>query len=385
MRARPLFIFLLLPLLIAAGLAWRTWQGPELPGYEVQARPLVQRVVASGEVDSRSVAQIGSEITGVVAARYVREGDQVRAGELLLELHDREWRARLQEAQAQLDQLVASTRPQAQAALREAESNLAQASRERERRARLTERQLISVEQREQAQRAETAARAARDRARLAAAAVAADGSETRLLEQRLEAAHVALARTRLLAPVDGIIQSRQVEPGDLVQPGRTLLTLAPLDSLEIRLPLDEKSLAPIEPGLPATVIADAWPERPLAARVSYLAPRVEPTTGTLDVHLRFEQPAEFLRQGMTVSVSIETGRREQALALPNDSLRQRDGARAEVLRLDRDNRVERVTVRLGLRGTGLSEVTGGLAAGDRVLIGDARPGQRVRLRQQAY
>lgn len=384
-RLRSLLL-LSLPLLAVAGvLAWRAWQGPELPGYRLEARPLVQRVVASGEVDSQSITQLGSEITGVVAARHVREGDAVRAGDLLLELRDEEQRVRLREAEAQLAQLVGSSRPQAQAALREAQSNLAQARRERERRAALSERQLISVEQREQSQRAEIAAQAALDRARLAAAAVDPDGSETRLLEQRLEAARVALSRTRLHAAVDGIVQSRHVEPGDLVQPGRTLLTIARLDSRDIRLPLDEKNLAPIAPGLDATVIADSWPERPLPARVSYLAPRVDPATGTLDVHLQLLAPADFLRQGMTVSVSIETGRREQALVLPNDSLRRADGGRAEVLRLGADRRVEAVQVRLGLRGTGLSEVIEGLAPGDRVLAVEAEPGQRVRLRERPF
>ena len=84
----------------------------------------------------------------------------------------------------------------------------------------------------------------------------------------------------------------------------------------------------------------------------------------------------------MTVSVNIETGRREQALVLPNDALRARDGTRAQVLRV-RDGVVERVGVRLGMLGTALSEISEGLEAGDLVLIGDAEEGQRVRPRVQ--
>lgn len=84
----------------------------------------------------------------------------------------------------------------------------------------------------------------------------------------------------------------------------------------------------------------------------------------------------------MTVSVNIETGRREQALVLPNDALRSRDGERARVLRV-RDGKVEQVDVRLGLLGTALSEVLDGLQAGDRVLAAEAEEGRRVRLRER--
>jgi len=377
-------LLLIIPVLLLAGwMIWRQLQGPELPGYRLETRPLVQRVVASGEVDSQSLAQVGSEITGVVAVRHVREGDAVKAGDLLLELRDDEQRARLREAEAALQQLIDSSRPQAQATLREAQNNLEQADRELQRRETLFERKLLASEALEQAHRATLTARVVRDRARLAAAAVGEGGSEEQVLRQRLEAARANLAKARIHAQVDGIVQTREVEPGDLVQPGRTLLTIARSGSSEILLPLDEKNLAPIELGQAARIIADAYPDRVLPARVSFIAPGVDTARGTIDVHLDLLEPADFLRQGMTVSVNIETGRREQALVLPNDALRARDGTRAQVLRVN-DGVVERVSVRLGMLGTALSEVSEGLAAGDLVLIGDAEEGQRVRVHEQA-
>ena len=376
-------LLLIIPVLLLAGwMIWRQLQGPELPGYRLETRPLVQRVVASGEVDSQSLAQVGSEITGVIAVRHVREGDAVTAGDLLLELRDDEQRARLREAEAALRQLIDSSRPQAQATLHEAQNNLEQADRELQRRETLFERKLLASEALEQARRATLTARVVRDRARLAAAAVGEGGSEEQVLRQRLEAARANLAKARIHAQVDGIVQTREVEPGDLVQPGRTLLTIARSGSSEILLPLDEKNLAPIELGQAARIIADAYPDRVLPARVSFIAPSVDTARGTIDVHLDLLEPADFLRQGMTVSVNIETGRREQALVLPNDALRARDGMRAQVLRV-REGIVERVNVRLGLLGTALSEVVEGLAAGDLVLIGDAEEGQRVRMLEQ--
>ena len=379
---KPVFWLVVVLLVSVLLLAWRHWQGPELPGYRVEARPLVQRVVASGEVSSQSLARVGSELTAVVKARHVREGDRVQPGELLLELHDEDQQARLGEAEAALRQLVESGRPQAAAALHEAQTNLEQAERELQRREELFARQLLSAEAREQARRAEIAARAARDRARLQAAALAAGGSEEQQLRQRVQQARASLAKTRILAQHAGTVQTRKVEPGDLVRPGDILLEIARADSREILLPLDETNLATVALGQPAQVIADAWPERVLQARVSYLAPAVDTARGTLDVHLQLDTPAEFLRQGMTVSVNIETARREQALVVANDALRVREGSQAQVLRV-RDGRVQRVSVRLGLRSVALSEVLEGLQAGDAVLAADAEEGQRVRLLPQ--
>ena len=378
--ARSLIVWLLI---LCTGLAWWWWQvarGPEVAAYRLELRPLVQRVVASGEVGNQSVAQVGSEITGVVAERYVREGDSVQAGQLLLRLQDDEQRARLAEAEAALRQLTDSLRPQAEAALREARHNHAQALREYQRREALRQRQLLSLEQLEQARRIERSLRVALERAELAAAALAPGGSEQQVLEQRLQAARANLAKTRIHAQVAGTVQNRAVEPGDLVQPGRTLLQIARADSSEIILPLDEKNIAALALGQPAQVAADAYPEQWLAARVSFIAPNVDSSRGTLDVHLELLEAADFLRYGMTVSVNIETARREQALVLANDALLQRQGRQAQVQRV-RDGRVEALSVRLGLQGDSHSEVLDGLAEGDLLLAEPAQVGQQVRVR----
>ncbi|WP_374379022.1 efflux RND transporter periplasmic adaptor subunit [Pseudomonas fluvialis] len=378
--ARSLIVWLLI---LCTGLAWWLWQvarGPEVAVYRLELRPLVQRVVASGEVGNQSVAQVGSEITGVVAERYVREGDSVQAGQLLLRLQDDEQRARLAEAEAALRQLTDSLRPQAEAALREARHNHAQALREYQRREALRQRQLLSLEQLEQARRIERSLRVALERAELAAAALAPGGSEQQVLEQRLQAARANLAKTRIHAQVAGTVQNRAVEPGDLVQPGRTLLQIARADSREIILPLDEKNIAALALGQPAQVAADAYPEQWLAARVSFIAPNVDSSRGTLDVHLELLEAADFLRYGMTVSVNIETARREQALVLANDALLQRQGRQAQVQRV-RDGRVEALSVRLGLQGDSHSEVLDGLAEGDLLLAEPAQVGQQVRVR----
>ena len=148
MRAPNKWMLLAIGLLVLALLAWGIGKlrGPVLPGYEVRAGPMVQTVVATGRVVSVSRSQVGSEITGVVLERRVEEGDSVAPGDVLAVLRAHDLAAQVREAEAEFDNLVRSTRPQAEESLREAEARLAQAERETARRRDLFERELIARE-----------------------------------------------------------------------------------------------------------------------------------------------------------------------------------------------------------------------------------------------
>lgn len=358
---------------------YRQWQGPLVSGYRIGLQTLQQQVVASGTVSSQALARIGSEITGVVKARHVREGDRVTPGMLLLELRDEEQQARVREVKAALAELTGSLRPQAVAALREAEDAAARTASELVRREALHARQQLSTEQLAQARSADVAVRANRDRLQAQFTALAKGGVQEQQLLERLAAAEAALARTRIVSAVHGTVQSRAVEPGDLVQPGRTLLEIYSDDSREILVPVDERSFGGLAVGQQAQVIADAWPDKVLAASVVFLAPAVDTARGTVDVHLALAESADFLRQGMTVSATITTATRSNVLVIGNDVLRNIRGNTAQVLRV-RDGRAETAAVTLGLRGTVASEIVEGVAAGDVVLTGEAAEGQRIRV-----
>ena len=138
-----------LPALVLAVVAWvgvGKLRGPELDAYAVSAQPLVQTVVATGRVVAVSRAQVGSPVTGVVLERRVEEGDRVQPGDVLAVLRADDLEAAAAEAGAALAQLRGSARPQAQAALREAEARLQQARREAARRRDMLGRQLIARE-----------------------------------------------------------------------------------------------------------------------------------------------------------------------------------------------------------------------------------------------
>ena len=368
-----------------AVLGWmgvRALQGPVLPGYQVTAQPLVQTVVATGRIAALSRVQVGSPVTGVVVERRVAEGDEVSPGDVLAVLRADDLAAAVDEAEAALAELRQSTRPRAQAALREAQARLAQASREVQRRRDLLERRMISREAMEQAVQAETVARASAEQAQLAARALEAGQANEAAALARVANARAQLAKTTLRAEVAGTVLTRNAEPGDLVQPGRVLFELSRAGGSEVLVPLDEKNLEVLALGQSATCIADAYPAQPFTARVSFIAPSVDPQRGTVDVRLAVDPAPGFLREGMTVSVNVETGRRDRALVVSNDALAAVDGGRAAVWVVV-DGRATRREVRLGLRGLAQTEVIDGLQPGDWILADAQAPvaeGDRVRV-----
>lgn len=381
-RYKPWIMIILLVLLVSFAI-YRWWQGPLLPSYEVVSSPLIQTVVASGRVEKVSRTQIGSEITGVVLERLVQEGDRVSRGDVLLVLKSDEISAQVRQAEAELKELATTRRPQAEFDLANAKVQLEQAQREAVRR-RNTELGILSAEEREKSIEAEKLARNNLESARLKVASLAPDKVEETKLRERLAALQAQLAKTKIRAEVSGIILTRNVEPGDLVQPSQTLFTIALDGATEIRVPFDERNLPLLALQQKAAVITDAYPDQPFPAHINFIAPSIDAQRGTIDVRLTVDPVPDFLRQDMTVSVNVETNKREQTLVIPNDALSSISGNKAMVI-LVRDRKIQRHPITLGLRGLVMSEVVVGLKEGDHVLT-DAesvlKDGTRVRIEQ---
>ena len=381
-RYKPWIMIILLVLLVSFAI-YRWWQGPLLPSYEVVSSPLIQTVVASGRVEKVSRTQIGSEITGVVLERLVQEGDRVSRGDVLLVLKSDEISAQVRQAEAELKELATTRRPQAEFDLANAKVQLEQAQREAVRR-RNTELGILSAEEREKSIEAEKLARNNLESARLKVASLAPDKVEETKLREQLAALQAQLAKTKIRAEVSGIILTRNVEPGDLVQPSQTLFTIALDGATEIRVPFDERNLPLLALQQKAAVITDAYPDQPFPAHINFIAPSIDAQRGTVDVRLTVDPVPDFLRQDMTVSVNVETNKREQTLVIPNDALSSISGNKAMVI-LVRDRKIQRHPITLGLRGLVMSEVVTGLKEGDHVLT-DAesvlKDGTRVRIEQ---
>ncbi|MGP9513105.1 efflux RND transporter periplasmic adaptor subunit [Psychrobacter sp. AOP5-GZ1-6] len=376
------YLIVILLLIVAVGfVVFRTWRGPLLPSYTITPMPLVQTVVATGRVVTTSRTQIGSEVSGVVLERLVQEGDQVAKGDLLLLLSSDDVAAQVRQVEAELTELVSSRRPQAAVELSKAEVQLAQATRDVARRRELAAISAISDEELEQAEQAQSQAGNDLKAARLRVKALAAGGVEEVLIRERIAVLQAQLDKTEVRSKVAGTVLTRDVEPGDLVQPGKTLFTIALAGNTEIHVPLDERNLSRLALEQEAVAIADAYPDQPFPTRIDFIAPSIDSERGTVEVRLSVDPVPEFLRQDMTVSVNIETGRRAQALVIPNDALTniQKDTAQVRLLR---DGKVQRQKITLGLRGLAMSEVVSGLSEGDQVLADATSPladGERVR------
>lgn len=348
---------------VAAAVALAAWrlQPPRLPATVLQPAPLVQTLLFTARVAAAQRVELGATVTGRVQQVHVAEGAPVQAGQLMVTLESDEWRAGAAQA-------LAGERSAA-AALAQAQAQLTAAEAEQRRVAGLVAQGFVSGTRVDEAERAVAVARAG----------VAAAQAQKGLAAATTQAAQARLAQARLLAPAAGRVLQRAVEPGQIVQPGRVLLLLALDGPAELEAAVDERYLGQLRPGQLALVRADAFPAQPFDATLERLAPRVDAQRGAVELRLRVAAPPAFLREDMTLSVEIETGRRAAALALPLAALQQ-DGGEAGVVHRLRDGRVEAVPVRLGLRNLQAVEVSSGLAAGDTVLLGATpAPGQAAR------
>jgi len=391
----------LLPLLLllVAALLWLGLRPSLVDSVTVQATRLVRSVQFSARVATLARVEVGSTVTARVAQVLVREGEQVKAGDALVRLESDELQAALAQAQAAQTQaqarllgLRSTGRAQTQAGLAQAQATVHAAQADVARTQQLVAQGFLSPARLDEAQRVLSVAQAAQAGAAAQVQASTESGTEISQAQAQLEAARAAtqaaqarLAQAVLRAPSDARVLTRSVEPGQIVQPGRALLSLALVGPTQLKAQVDERFLAELVPGQPATVVADAFASQRLAAQVAFIAPAVDVQRGAVEVTLTLDQPAPaFLREDMTLSVEVETARRDQALTVPLAALRTAPGAAddaADVL-LAVDGRAQLQRVRVGVRSLQAVEVLDGLKAGDTLLLGNSvQAGQRVRVR----
>ena len=407
MPRRSILTWAALAALLAGALAWWASRVPTVPALILHVAPLVRTLQFSGRVATLSRVDVGSTLTGRVLEVAVAAGDRVNQGDVLVRLESDELRAALAQAQAserqaaaRLGGLRSTGRSSAQATVAQADSVLVAAQADLRRTQDLVAQGFLSAARLDEAQRAANVARAQQASARAQSAANAEQGTDVAQAQAQLAlaasattAARARLAQAVLSAPADARVLARLVEPGQIVQPGRALLSLALAGPLQLVAQVDERYVEQLQVGQVASVVADAYPDRRFTARVLSIAPVVDAQRGAIEVKFSLAQPPpEFLREDMTLSVEVETARRDAALVVPAAALRGNESATTSamtsattsattaVLLIERDGRAQEREVRLGLRTLDAAEVLEGLAAGDTVLLGSAaKPGSRVR------
>jgi HlyD family secretion protein len=354
------------PLIVAA--LWFVLRPRPLPtAARFRAQPasqgdVVREVRATGHVEAVTTVQVGAEISGRIARVEVDYNDRVKAGQVLARF-DRDALA------AQLAQIHA-TLAAARATLEQARIDRDRADRDRARIARLFEQRSVSEAEHDNAV---DAARVAGQRVSAAEAQVAAQ-----------QAAH-SVARTNLdhaviHAPIDGIVVTRNVDPGQTVasmfQTPVLFTVAADLRKMRVVAAVDEADIGEVAARQPATFTVNAYPERVFEGIVTEVrnSPMIVQDVVTYGTVVEIDNLDLALKPGMTASVRVRTVAARGVLRVPSAALRftppgEKAGDRPGLWVLA-GQALRRVEVRPGISDGELSEIApGSLAAGQAVLV----------------
>ncbi len=299
-------------------------------------------------VTGEKYISIGVRVAGRIERYYVDEGQSVRAGDPLVAIDDRDYRARLDKAEA---------------ALATARANLVLHTSELRRAERLHRGGIIAAQELEQKQNQEAV-----DRARIAE------------LEAEVALARVELDYTILRAPRDGVILAKLKEVGEIAVPGGfagsgDLVRMANLDDMRAEVDVNESDLARIRLGQEAEVVPDAYRDARYAAKVVKLYPQVNRQKGTLKVEVQVQNADARLLPDMSVRVNflaeaMPAAPGAKVVLVPRTALRG-DDAGSYVWLVDGE-RVRRRPVAVGTELGDQVQITEGLAGGETLVAGDA-------------
>ncbi len=318
----------------------------------------------AGSVSACRRAKLAPLLGGRIEKLAVREGDRVKTGQILLELWNDDLVARELVATESLH--TASARVREVCAL--ADIAIRAAARARQ----LRDKGFVSEESVDRANNEATAKRAACDSTRAQVAEA----------DARLSASRADTTRTLLRAPFDGIVAEVNGEVGEFLTPSPPgIPTLPAIDLIDdsclyVTAPIDEVDGARLKVGMAGRITLDAYRGKHFAGRVRRIAPyvlAVEKQARTVEVEVEFDHPSEVreLLVGYSADVEIIVQARDDVLRMPTRALL--PGNR--VLRLGADGVLEARTIETGLSNWEYTEVTAGLARGDRVVTSLERAG----------
>jgi membrane fusion protein, multidrug efflux system len=286
---------------------------------EAARRAIAASYANTANLEPVAESQVVAKTSGVALQVLVEEGQQVRAGQVLVRIDPD--RARLQLAQSN-------------AQLRKLEANFQRAQQ-------LAAQQMVSANDLDQLRYDLENARAV----------------------NRL--ANLELSYTNVVAPISGVVASRSIKAGNFVQINTPIIRIVDASRLEATLDVPERELATLKPGLPVRLQADALPGRVFEGVVDRVAPVVDGGSGTFRVISSFDGSGA-LQPGMFGRLRIDYDQRADALTIPRLALLDDEGDPA--VYVVRDGKAARVPVTLGYQDGALVEVREGLAEGDAVV-----------------
>ena len=305
---------------------------------------------------------------------YVDIGDRVRAGQLLATLEvpelNAQYRGTESEALRSQDAITAAEHDVARA--RSLHTALA-ANYDRLQKASQAQPGVIAAQELDNARSQADASQAQVD-ASLAGLSGAKQGAATATADQQRVGA--LQSYTTVTAPLAGVVTWRYADTGALIQAGTSsdtqslpLVKLSQSDLLRLRVPVPEDAIPYVHEGDPMSIRVDALGQN-FDGKVVRFTHSLDPSTRTMETKVDVPNPRFAITPGMYANTSLRLAHRDNVLTLPISAV-QGTGGSGTVMALDANNRVEQRAVQLGLRGSLLVEIAGGLQAGDRVVIGD--------------
>lgn len=344
---------------------------PEVLLETVQERPIRASILASGKLSNEDEVLLSTEVIGKVAGVYVKEGDAVTAGQLLVQIDDEALRASVEQQQA-------SVRVQ-QIAIEQQRLRLANLESQWERSMQLHERGLLD----------DNTFETATNDLELAKLDVRSREASLEQASAMLAEQEKNLSRTRVYAPIDGIVTSLDIEVGEMAissttnVAGSSLMTIANPERINTEVYVDEADIADVAVGQEAEIVAIGYPDKPMKGVVQEIAITAKPPTANSQslafvVKIAFTDTAGVvLRPGMSSRAEIFTSSGENLLAVPLQAVlvtedRAQDIKEYHVFRFD-DGVARETAVTVGLSDDTYQEVRSGLSPGDRIITGPDR------------
>ena len=305
-------------------------------------------------LDPDGTQAIGSLVEGRVSSVLVLPGERVRAGQLLVTISSPEL---LDARQA----LVAS-----EAAFTTAESDLRLVTASAARTERLYAAKAASLADLERERAARTATEATH--ARLAAEVQRAHAMYAQLGGSA--GGNTAIPEASIRSPMNGVIVARDAEPGQVVAAGTPLVTVSRINTLALIIQAPEEAAGSVRPGAPLRFTVRAYPRREFEARVTRVAPALDPRTRTLEVVARVANDSGDLRPEMFATVALAGRNGGDVLTVPSAALQALDGDTVVIVAAPRGSglHVEALPVRVGRRSAELAEVIDGVREGTLVV-----------------
>ena len=346
--------------------------------YVVRPKNIVAEVMGTGTLEARVKTTISPRIQERLAEVLVDQGDFVLAGQLLALLDEGELKRQVEVSEATLAS-VKATADRVRVDERRAQAVQQQAQQDHNRVAELLVTKVSSQSEMDKA--IEQLHVAESDLLRAQAATVEAQ-QQVNLAEKNLAYQQERLSFTRILSPYNGLVTRRDRDSGGVVVPGSSILRLISTNELWISAWVDETAATGLSPGQIARVVFRSAPGSSFPGQVARLGRETDIETREFLVDVRVKELPPNWTIGQRAEVFIETGRKTDALAVPQQFLQWRDG-KAGVFVAEGGKAMWR-DVTTGLRGRDTVEITSCLSAGEKVVVpagaeqAPLTPGQRI-------